>query len=199
MSLDELAEGPGARRRVLSASLVFLIGFLFVFVVLGASASALGRLLATHRLLLDRVAGALLVALGASLVQTRIPSISATRLSRAFLRYGAARPAGRLALGAAFAFCWTPCASPILASVLTLASASASLATGVLLLVVYGAGLALPFLAMGMAFGTALTTFRRVRRYQRPISIAAGFGLVVTGAFLLAGGINPVSGWVPRI
>ena len=121
------------------------------------------------------------------------------RLSVVFLRHGAARPSGQLALGAAFAFCWTPCASPLLASVLTLASASASLRSGVILLAVYGAGLAVPFLATGMAFGTAFTCLRRLRRYQRLLALSTGLVLVLTGGLLLGGCFSLVYDLSPRL
>lgn len=87
----------------------------------------------------------------------------------------------------AFAFCWTPCVGPILASILVLAGATASLASGVLLLLVYGIGLAMPFVAVGFGLTRVLGSFRRVHRYYRAIEAVAGVLLVAMGALLLSG------------
>ena len=92
-----------------------------------------------------------------------------------------------VALGVAFAFCWTPCVGPILATILTVAGASASLSTGVLLLAVYGLGLAVPFVAFGFGFTRALGAFKRLQRHYRAIERVGGVLLVAMGALLLSG------------
>jgi cytochrome c-type biogenesis protein len=99
----------------------------------------------------------------------------------------ARRRGGPVALGVAFAFCWTPCVGPILASILAAASASASLQSGVLLLAVYGLGLAAPFAVVGFGFTRALGGFKRLQRHYRVIERLAGLLLLAMGGLLLSG------------
>lgn len=187
MSLEEIAErGAGVTRRVVATSTLFFLGFMTVFVALGASASVIGELLDGNRSWLNRVSGALIIVLGLALLGVgwsgSFGSAWVERVQRLARRRG-----GPVALGVAFAFCWTPCVGPILASILTLAGTSASLRSGVLLLGVYGLGLAAPFLFVGLGFTRALSAFKRVRAHYRGIQACAGVLLVSMGALLLSG------------
>lgn len=110
----------------------------------------------------------------------------------------ARRRGGPAALGVAFAFCWTPCVGPVLASILVLAGASGSLSSGVLLLTVYGLGLALPFLIVGFGFGRALGACKGVQRHYRAIQGAAGLLLVTMGALLLTGNLYILNVYAQR-
>ena len=101
-------------------------------------------------------------------------------------------------LGVAFAFCWTPCVGPILASILVLAGASGSLPSGVALLAVYGLGLAAPFLLVGFGFTRALSAVRRVQRHYRAIQASAGVLLVGMGALLLFGYLYLINVYAQR-
>src|SRR6266568_1592046 len=152
VSFEQMATRErGIGRAVGSASALFFLGFLAVFVALGASASVIGELLTQHRLWLNRISG------------------------------------GPIALGVAFAFCWTPCVGPILATILTVAGASASLQSGVLLLAVYGLGLAVPFIAVGFGFTRALGAFKRLQRHYRTVERFGGLLLISMGVLLLSG------------
>lgn len=176
----------GVARPVAVASGLFFVGFLAVFVALGASASVLGELLTQHRLWLDRVSGSLIVLFGLSLLGVGWSgSLGASLTGR--LQAAARRRGGPTALGVAFAFCWTPCVGPILATVLTVAGATGSLQSGVLLLTVYGLGLAAPFIAVGFGFTRALATFKRLQRHYRAVERSGGVLLVGMGVLLLTG------------
>lgn len=171
-------------RRIAYTSALFFLGFLAVFVALGASASLLGALLDDHRLWLNRIAGALIVVFGLALLGVGWSGSLGGRWTQ--LVHGTARRrGGPVALGVAFAFCWTPCIGPILASILVLAGASASLPTGVLLLLVYGAGLALPFLLVGFGFTGTVARLRRFQRHYREVQASAGVLLVAMGVLLV--------------
>lgn len=198
VSLEQLGERePGVGRQVAAASALFFAGFLLVFIALGASASVIGTLLVDHRLWLNRISGGLIVVFGLSMLGVgwsgSLGGEWAERIQRAARRRG-----GPTALGVAFAFCWTPCVGPILASILTLAGASASLQSGVLLLVVYGLGLAVPFLAVGFGFTRTLGAFKRVRRRYRVIQAAAGVLLVAMGALLVSGYLFILNSYAQR-
>jgi cytochrome c-type biogenesis protein len=198
VSFERIAERtPGVSRRVAVASMLFFVGFLSVFVALGASASVMGALLDDHRLWLNRVAGGLIVVFGLAMLGVGWSGALGGRWVGAV--HGLARRrGGPIALGVAFAFCWTPCIGPILASILVLAGANASLPSGVLLLVVYGLGLALPFLLIGLGFTRALGAFRRVQRHYRTIQAAAGVLLVAMGGLLLSDRLYVVNVYAQR-
>ena len=187
VSLEQLASHEGrAPRQVAIASTLFLSGFLAVFVALGASASVIGTFLIGERTWLNRVAGSLIIVFGLSMLGLGWSGTLGGRWTGA-MQAAARRRGGAVALGVAFAFCWTPCVGPVLASILALAGASHSLQSGVLLLLVYGLGLSVPFLAVGYGFTRAIGGFRRVQRHYRVIEAVAGLMLVGMGVLLLTG------------
>jgi cytochrome c-type biogenesis protein len=188
---------PGVGRRVAVASGLFLAGFLLVFVALGASASVIGSLLDEHRIWLNRVAGGSIVVFGLAMLGLGWSGSTGARWA-ALVQGAARRRGGPVALGVAFAFCWTPCVGPILASVLVLAGTSGSLETGVLLLFVYGIGLAVPFLAVGLGFTRTLGSFRRIQRRYRAIQAGAGVLLVTMGSLLVTGHLYVLNVYAQR-
>ena len=193
-----LQRHSGPNGRVAVASGLFFAGFLAVFVALGASASALGALLDEHRVWLDRVAGGLIVVFGLAMLGVGWSGgLGGSVANR--VQDGARRRGGPVALGVAFAFCWTPCVGPILASILTLAGTSASLASGVLLLMVYGLGLAVPFLLVGFGFTGTLGRVKRIQRHYRAIQAVAGLLLVAMGVLLLSGRLFVVNIYAQRL
>jgi cytochrome c-type biogenesis protein len=191
------ARTPAAGRRVAVASALFFAGFLLVFIALGASASVVGALLDENRLWLNRVAGALIVVFGLAMIGIGWSGTLGRSWTQA-LQSAARRRGGPVALGVAFAFCWTPCVGPILASILVLAGASASLPSGVALLAVYGLGLAAPFLLVGFGFTRTLSAVRRAQRHYRAIQASAGVLLVGMGVLLLSGYLYLVNVYAQR-
>jgi cytochrome c-type biogenesis protein len=191
------ARTPVAGRQVAVASALFFAGFLVVFVALGASASVIGTLLDDNRLWLNRVAGALIVVFGLAMIGIGWSGRLGGRWTQA-LQSAARRRGGPATLGVAFAFCWTPCVGPVLASILVLAGASGSLPSGVALLAVYGLGLAAPFLLVGFGFTRALSAVRSVQRHYRAIQASAGVLLVGMGALLLSGYLYLVNVYAQR-
>lgn len=151
LSADALGR-PG-RSRVLARGLLFVLGFSTVFVLLGASATALGQLFWFNQPLMRRVGGLLVILLG--LHQLGVVRLGALeRELRAVGHLGTLRrgwmeaPWGAFAVGLAFAAGWSPCVGPVLASILLLAGTADTVTAGVGLLALYAAGMALPFLAM---------------------------------------------------
>ncbi len=198
VSFEQIAARKrGVSRQVAVASGLFFAGFLVVFVALGASASLIGALLDEHRLWLNRVSGALIIVFGLAMLGVGWSGSLGGRWTQ-MVHDAARRRGGPVALGVAFAFCWTPCVGPVLASILVLAGASGSLSSGVLLLLVYGLGLALPFLVVGFGFTRALGAFRSVQRHYRLIQGAAGLLLVTMGALLLSGNLYILNVYAQR-
>ena len=196
------ANGPSGedlareRSRLLRGILAFIAGFTVVFTILGASASALGRLFLTHQRSLETVSGILIVVFGALLVAM---AAGAVPVALSGERRFVVRPSvlGAWAppiMGMAFAFAWTPCIGPVLASVLALAAGTGgSAAGGVALLLAYSLGLGVPFLLSGLAFGRMTDMVARVRGRLRLIDLVGGAILIVFGVLLLTGNVDVIS------
>ena len=195
LSVEEVEKGD---RRVLLSTLGFVLGFSIVFTILGAGFSFVGGLITNQRIL-EIVAGALLIVLGAVIAGATAPSFM-QRDMRPFLAKAPRGPAGAVIVGIAFALGWTPCVGPVLASILTMAASGSDPAAGAALLFVYSLGLGIPFLAAGFAVGKALRAFARIRRHLRTIQIVCGVLLIVYGVLLVGGQFgwlgDRLSGWI---
>jgi len=173
---------PGVGRRVVLASLPFVVGFTVVFVVLGAGAAAVGTLL--DKRLQAEFAGFLLVVIG--LVFVGLLPFPERTVAPGLLA-GARRRGSNVLLGAAFAVCAAPCIGAVLGSILVLAGSAGSVARGVLLLVAYSAGIGVAFMLAGVAFARAMASFRWVRDRYRLLEIGGGMMLVALGLLLFFG------------
>lgn len=161
----------------------FVAGFSIVFIGLGASVGLIGAVFPTD--VLRTIGGVILLLFGLFLLAaTRIPWLNyEMRLSRSFGgRTGYLRS---MLMGSAFSLGWTPCVGPILGGILTMAAASQTAWEGVYLLAVYSLGLGLPFIAVGLALGTALPVIRWFRRRSTIIAIISGILLIVIGILML--------------
>jgi cytochrome c-type biogenesis protein len=170
-------------RRVVAASLPFIAGFTAVFVALGAAACAAGGLFDDNRLLVLKVAGLVVVVFGFAFMGL-LPFPFLERLAAPGLIEGARRRGSSALLGGAFGVCAAPCVGPVLASILALAGESSTVAQGSLLLAVYSAGLALPFLLVGIGFDRAMGAFRWLRDRYGVLRVVSG-GLLVSLGLLL--------------
>jgi cytochrome c-type biogenesis protein len=186
----------GSERRVVPATLLFLAGFLLMFIALGASASLIGSALRAHLIWLNRGAGVLIVVFGLSMLGIGWSGSFGAGWQHAVQT--AARRGGPIVLGVAFAIAWTPCVGPILGTILGLAAESAHLQTGAFLLLVYGLGLALPFLAVALGFGRFLGFFRFLQRHYRIVEITGGLLLVAMGVLLLTSRLGVINSYVQR-
>ncbi|MBI4227630.1 MAG: cytochrome c biogenesis protein CcdA [Candidatus Omnitrophica bacterium] len=185
LSLTQLqaAEGP-AVRRALAGAAWFVLGFSTVFMVLGASATALGQLVLQRLAWFRGAAGLLIILFGVHLTGLiRLPFLNAE--AHVTVRRRPLTWIGAYAVGAAFGFGWTPCIGPILASILAVASAQATIGRGVLLLAVYSAGLGIPFLLAAAAVGGFLRVFGRFKGYLRWVEVASGLLLIAIGLLVM--------------
>jgi cytochrome c-type biogenesis protein len=182
---NDLKEGVGVKR-VLVPSLLFIASFSLIFILLGLSATVIGSTLNDHKQLLERIGGGVIIALG--LIFLASPFVGL--LNREWHSESLLRLAGRggpLVAGAAFAIAWTPCTSITLGAILTQAAVSGSAAHGALLLAVYSAGLAIPFLLIALAFERMTTALAVVKRHF-PVMIAIGGAvMIVLGVLIVTG------------
>jgi cytochrome c-type biogenesis protein len=186
----------GGSLRALVSSVSFVLGFSTVFTALGASATALGRLLLSYRYEANIAAGVLVIAFGLLLTGlVRIPW-----LQREFRIYPTAVPAGRpvaaYALGLAFAFGWTPCIGPVLGAILTASAAAATVGTGVALLGFYSLGLGLPFIAAAFFTDALVLRLKGLKRAGHRLQVGAGAIMILMGFAILTGRLTELSYWL---
>lgn len=195
-SLDEMLErqeiDKAETRRVLMAAIAFVLGFSTVFVIMGASASAINQLVVQHLDIIGKIAGGIIILFGLHFMG----------LLKIGLLYREARinpenrPTswlGAYVIGLAFAFGWTPCIGPILASILTIAGSRSDLSYGVSLLATYALGLGIPFLLAALAMKPFMHFMQRFRRHMRKVEIAAGALLVTTGVLIFTNSLGQFS------
>ncbi len=188
-SYDELRSGE---RRVLLPALVFCLSFSAVFIALGMAATGIGQTLRENQDLLEKIAGALIVLMGVFFIAT----LFVTRLNREWHPQGLIQKAGSggpLVAGAAFAIGWTPCIGPTLTAILNAAAIRDTLGEGALLLAIYSAGLAIPFLLSAVAFERATGVFRWLRDHFTVITAASGVLLIVMGALIFTGELTDLN------
>src|SRR5690606_37264491 len=196
MSLEDMRTADaGARRRLLVATLLFILGFSIVFMAMGASASAIGGWLLTHLHSVQKIAGVIIVILGLHLSGLfRLRFLD--RDTRVQTSRRPATPLGAVIVGMAFGFGWTPCIGPILGGILAIAGSKSTVSEGVLLLGVYSAGLGVPFLLTSLAVDRFFTASARVRRYYRAIELVAGLLLILLGVLMFTGRFTIIIRWL---
>jgi cytochrome c-type biogenesis protein len=173
-------------RRVLAPSLLFVASFSAIFILLGLSATGLGSTLNENKQLLNKIAAALIIAMGVLFVA----ALFLPRLNREWHVEALMERAGRggpIVAGAAFAIAWTPCIGPTLGAILAAASLSDSAARGGFLLAVYSAGLAIPFILTAVAFSRMTAAFDAVKRNYGAIMAAGGAILIAMGVLIWTG------------
>jgi cytochrome c-type biogenesis protein len=188
-------ETPSASKRaVMISAALFVLGFSTVFVLLGASASLIGGLIRAWSAELSVVAGLVIIIMG-------LHFLGLTRIGL-LMREGRLpipRPVGlwgAYVMGLAFAFGWTPCIGPILAAILSIAAAEATVVKGAGLLAVYSAGLGIPFLIAAFMVEQFSTLFARMKRHLANVERAMGVLMIITGIGFLTGAVSGVSIWL---
>lgn len=182
----------GERRRLLGTSLLFVAGFTIVFVLMGAGAGGIGRLLLRYRQELTIAAGAFIAFSGLVVTGVLRPPEPVMRMVPRHAGAG-----GAFLTGAALAIGWTPCVGYVLGGILGMAASSQSAWSGSLLLLVYSAGLGVPFVLAALAFDWTSRRLSFVKRHYRAVRMAAGVLLVVFGVLLMLGVLEQMGRWLP--
>ena len=183
------------KRVVLTKTILFSLGFSLVFIILGATASAVGNILLflTNEL---RIAAGVVIILF-SLQMLGILNFNflnqEKRIETQSYKDSYAFP---LLVGAAFAFGWTPCIGPVLGSILALSATEASIGSGILLLSFYSLGLAIPFVLSGYFMNKFLTTRKGFSKYYGRVTKTGGAILLITGILIATNQIQVISYYI---
>ena len=197
VSLDQLTgerEERIARRTVMLSAAAFVLGFSTVFVLLGATASVIGRYVASYSGVLSIVGGGIIIVMGLHFLG--VFKIAFLNRQMRMDIDNEAGPVGSYLMGLAFAIGWTPCIGPVLGTILLVAGTEQTVGQGAILLAVYSLGLGLPFLIAGFFAGPFMRFMRRFRGHLGTVERVMGGLLVVTGVLFMTGRITTFSFWI---
>ena len=192
LSLEDVQR---SRKTALVHALLFVAGFSLIFLALGATATAVGRLLLLHRQWISRVGGVLVVLLGLYL----LGAFNMRFLARERRFHISDKPLGYLGtllVGIAFGAGWSPCIGPILGGILTYTATQAELQRGLVLLGAYSLGLAIPFVIAAVAVERFIAVFQRYRSRLIWVDRVAGVLLIVVGVLMLTNYMTALSGYL---
>jgi cytochrome c-type biogenesis protein len=184
-SLEELTEGNiEIRKKVILSTISFVLGFSVVFILMGGSASYLGGLIYKYKNLIRIIGGVLIIILGIHLTGVfRIRSLEFEK--RIQIQKKPLHFLGTFIIGMAFGAGWSPCIGPLLGSILIVAGSQETIGQGMVLLGVYSAGLALPFVIISIFINFLLVFMKRASRVLKYVNVVAGILLILVGLVLV--------------
>ena len=193
-SLNELIE---SKKVNIVPLLLFSLGFSFVFILFGAAASALGKILLQNSNYLRVIAGTIIVIFSLQLLG--IINIKFLNYEKKYYTKKSTKPVFVFIIGMAFGFGWTPCIGPILGSILALASTEENISRGVIMLSFYSLGLAIPFVLSGFLIQKFLLFSKN---FKKNINIVLKFGgiiLLITGALIITNQLQTLGYYILNI
>jgi cytochrome c-type biogenesis protein len=200
MSLEEMSAASSEQQtnrlpRIMLAAVLFVLGFSTVFVLLGATAFAMGNVLRQNLPLLSQIAGGVIIIMGLHFLGVfRIGFLA--REARYHHDGTSVSLWGAYFIGLAFAFGWTPCIGPVLAAILSVAGTQDSVYQGMGLLALYSLGLGIPFLIAAFSMDRFLSWAKALKRHMQTVERVMGVALVVTGIAFLTGGMQIMAYWL---
>ena len=176
-------------------SLLFTLGFILIFTLLGVSAASLGKFFALNRSLFQQIGGLILIILGLFILNIIKPTFlqKEHKIKLATTKF---QKINSFLFGATFGFAWTPCIGPILAVILLWASQANTVFQGATLLFLYGIGLGLPFILIGLFFEYLVPKLKKASKFGYYLNKFAGLIVVITGTLLLLGVFEKVAGYI---
>lgn len=197
LSLNEMQANRKSRIRLFLNSLLFVVGFTLVFTILGVFFSGVGIALSGVTKYINMAAGVIVVILGLNFILDFWKILNLEKKFHFSKKPGGA--VGSVLLGMAFGAGWTPCIGPILATILFLASGSGSVGRGAGLLLVYSAGLGMPFILAGLFFAKFQKAFTRLKKYLHAIKIGSGIFLIFIGILIFTGRLSRINIFLFRL
>ncbi len=200
-SLEELqnSDSSSAKIKAILGAIFFGLGFTIIFVLLGASATSLGKLLSEYQFALARIAGVLIIIFGLHMIGVfRINFL----LKQSKINYKKGKAPffiEAFILGMAFVIGWTPCVGPILSGILALAAIESSVYHGMALLLTYSLGLWIPFLLSAVAIGSVMKGIKKMGKYLIWVERVAGALLILIGIILLTGNMTAITSFFLKL
>lgn len=187
------------KRQVFINSLLFSLGFLTIFIILGFAATTVGNVFAANRAIFEKLGGIFLILMGIYMLEIiKLSSLFKTFQFQPSQKLRATK-LGALLFGLSFGFAWTPCIGPVLATILFFAAQAETHMAGVFLLFTFGLGLAIPFVIVGALFQTVQNKIANLGKYASVIRILSGCIIIVAGVLLLTGQLGLISHWALEI
>jgi cytochrome c-type biogenesis protein len=197
VSVDELQKATNRKdvlRKTVITSLAFIVGFSVIFVLLGATATTIGKFLLAKFGFISKIAGIIIIILGLHFLGVFKKFLSFLNYEKRFhVQNIQAGVVGAFIIGVAFAFGWTPCIGPILGLILALAGGQDTVGQGILLLSVYSLGLGVPFLLTAIVTQRFLNVLNKVKRYFNVIEAISGIFLIVIGGLIFTGRFSVIA------
>jgi cytochrome c-type biogenesis protein len=195
LSLDELSlDRREIRKKVILSTLAYVSGFSFIFVLLGASASFLGGFMAKYTWIIQYFGGAIVIIFGLHLLG--VINIKGLNFERKIhLNKKPIHLMGTFVIGMAFGAGWSPCIGPLLGSILIIAGSQETVVKGMVLLGIYSAGLAIPFLLISLFINRLLDIMRRATRVISYINKISGILLIALGILLITDRFRILAGF----
>ena len=194
-SIKELTEEYNSeiKKKVIFSTSMFVLGVSLVFILMGASASYLGGLMYTYKTSIRIIGGILIIILGIHLTGLiRIPGLDFEK--RITLEKKPLHFLGTLIIGMAFGAGWSPCIGPLLGSILIVAGSQETVWQGVILLGIYSAGLAIPFIIISIFINFLLIFIKKASKVLKYVNVVAGVVLIVVGLILVTNKLYMFSG-----
>jgi cytochrome c-type biogenesis protein len=194
-----IENGSKATIRTLLHSLCFVLGFMAIFVILGASVGLLGTAITANGTVLRIISGALITFMGVFIILAfKIPWLNYEKR----LHFNPSRNPGyvrSILMGGAFAMGWTPCVGPVLGAILAMAWSSQNVGLGAQLLVIYSLGMGIPFILIGLLWGAILPLWKSINKHLGLISIISGALLIIVGILILTNNFSWLNQLIPSI
>jgi cytochrome c-type biogenesis protein len=186
-SLEDLMEKENrrTRKKVFLSTIAFVLGFSFVFILLGSSATYLGVFISKYTHIIRIIGGIIIIILGVHLSGlVRISGLDFEK--RIQIKKKPVHFLGTFAIGMAFGSGWTPCIGPLLGSILILASNQETVNQGMILLSFYAAGMAIPFIIISILINSLLVFIKKASGILKYVNAVSGVLLILVGLFLVS-------------
>lgn len=184
--ISYFANGENSKRKTLINAIGFVLGFTVIFVLLGAFAGGIGSLLREYETIVNLITGGIVVILGLNFCGLiKIGFLNGTKKLQVQIQN--IHFATSVLFGMIFAIGYTPCVGAFLGSALMMASQEGTMAAGILMLVIYSAGLGIPFIISALLLDRLKGTFQVIKKHYRMVNIISGIFLIVIGVLMMTG------------
>lgn len=185
----EASDTLKGKRRTLINAVGFVLGFTIVFLMLGAAAGTFGRFVRQYELIFNIIGGLVLIVFGLSFMNV-IQIGFLNRTLRFHIKVRTFNFISSALLGIVFSIGWTPCVGVFLGSALMLAANSHEAFKGIVMLLLFSLGLAIPFVISAVLIDSLNRTFDAIKRHYRAVGVASGFLLITVGVLMMFGRLN---------